>query len=276
MAKILLVEDDVFIAEIYKKKFESAGFEVVNATSGKQVLKELSENHYDLTLLDLVLPEMGGFDVLTEVRTGSGYPKDARIVIFSNLSSAEDREKSVKLGADGFISKTEYTPTKVVEEVTRYLRQFSEQVKNTTRREGEAQVDGGDAMNRESKKHAEGKRILIIEDEQVFVEMFSKRLADEGYTVIIKENGLAGMEEAVGNQYDLIITDAVLPGMMGADIIKKLREETSTQTTPIILLSASLDEEQFREASIGATKAFLKTQITPSELVYEINEMLSK
>lgn len=277
MAKILLVEDDVFIAEIYKKKFESAGFEVVNAVSGKQVLKELMENRYDVTLLDLVLPEMGGFDILREVRTAPGYPKDARIIIFSNLSSAEDREKAVKLGADGFISKTEHTPSKVVEEVTRYLRQFSEQTKNTIRREGVAQSDGDEALVAiQPPKHSAGKQILIIEDEQVFAEMFSKRLTDEGYTVITKENGLAGMEEAIANHYDLIITDAVLPGMMGAEIIGRLREEESTKATPIILLSASLDEQQFKEASIGATKAFLKTQITPSEIVYEINAMLSE
>lgn len=276
MAKILLVEDDVFIAEIYKKKFESAGFEVVNAASGKQVLKELMENRYDVTLLDLVLPEMGGFDILHEVRTAPGYPKDVRIIIFSNLSSAEDREKAVKFGADGFISKTEHTPSKVVEEVTRYLRQFSEQTKNITRREGAAHSDGDEVSDMQPPKHSAGKQILIIEDEQVFAEMFSKRLTDEGYAVTIKENGLAGMEDAIANHYDLIITDAVLPGMMGAEIIGRLRAEESTKATPIILLSASLDEQQFKEASIGATKAFLKTQITPSEVVYEINAMLSE
>ena len=276
MAKILLVEDDVFIAEIYKKKFESAGFEIVNATSGKQVLKELKENHYDVTLLDLVLPEMGGFDILHEVRTSPDYPKDARIVIFSNLSSAEDREKAMKLGVDGFISKTEYTPTRVVEEVTRYLRQFDEQAKNTTRRDGMSQADGDAAPRAELSKHADGKHILIIEDEQVFAEMFLRRLTDEGYKVVSKENGLAGKDEALANHYDLIITDAVLPGMTGAEIIRKLRDEESTKAIPIILLSASLDEQQFKEASIGATKAFLKTQITPSELVYEINTMLSE
>ena len=60
MAKILLVEDDPFIAEIYQKKLESSGFETVNATSGKAVLKYVQEQKFDLILLDLVLPEMSG------------------------------------------------------------------------------------------------------------------------------------------------------------------------------------------------------------------------
>ena len=275
MAKILLVEDDVFIAEIYKKKFETAGFEVVNAVSGKQVLKELAENHYDLTLLDLVLPEVAGFDILREVRTAPGYPKDARIIIFSNLSGPEERDRAVKLGADGFISKTEYTPSKVLEEVNRYLRQFDEQKKNGTRRDEEMQTTEGAVSDAKPKEHVPGKRILIIEDEQVFSEMFSKRLTDEGYAVTLKENGFAGLEEATNNPYDLIITDAVLPGMMGGEIIKKIRSEETTQNVLIILLSASLDEQQFEEASVGATKSFLKTKITPSELVYEVNALFT-
>lgn len=275
MPKILFVEDDPFIAEIYKKKFETAGFSVLNATTGKQVLQELSLNHYDVTLLDLVLPEMGGFDVLREVRTAPGYPKDARIIIFSNLSSPEDRDRAVKLGADGFISKTEYTPSRVVEEVNRYLRQFDEQGKNTARREIGVVSETDGVSGAELRSHAEGRRILIIEDEPAFVELFSKRLADEGYTVVTKENGELGLEEAMRNRYDLIITDAVLPGLMGDEIIRKLRADAGHQNIPILLLSASLDEEQFTEASIGATKAFLKTKITPSEMVYEVNALLN-
>lgn len=272
MPKLLLVEDDVFIAEIYKKKFETAGFEVVNAVSGKQVLKELSENHYDVTLLDLVLPEMGGFDILRELRTAPGYPKDARIIVFSNLSGPEERDRAVKLGADGFISKTEYTPSKVVEEVNRYLRQFGEQTKNVARRNDESSSEISPTI--EPKEH-HGKKILIIEDEKVFVEMFSKRLIDEGYVVVSKENGFVGSEEAIKNIYDVIITDAVLPGMTGGEIIKKIRGEAAMQDVPIILLSASLDEQQFEEASVGATKSFLKTKITPSELVYEVNALFT-
>ncbi len=276
MPKILFVEDDPFIAEIYKKKFEAAGFSVTNVVTGKQVLQELSLRRYDVTLLDLVLPEMGGFDVLHEVRTVPGYPNDARIIIFSNLSSPEDRDRAVKLGADGFISKTEYTPSRVVEEVNRYLRQFAEQGKNTVRREAGDIVSGADdkADRVSLTAHAKGKRILIIEDEPVFVELFSKRLSDEGYTVMTKENGQEGFEEALKNPYDLIITDAVLPGLMGGEIIQRLRAEVPYQKTPIMLLSASLDPESFEAASVGATKAFLKTEITPSEMVYEVNDLL--
>ena len=64
MPKILFVEDDPFIAEIYKKKFESSGFDMLNVVSGKAVLKEALAQKFDLILLDLVIPEMSGTEVL--------------------------------------------------------------------------------------------------------------------------------------------------------------------------------------------------------------------
>ncbi len=125
MAKILLVEDDPFIAEIYKKKLETSGFEIVNATSGRAVLKELKEQQFDLVLLDLVLPEMSGTEVLREVRQNKEYNPNIKIVVFSNLSSTEDREEVEKLGANGFISKTDFSPSEVVGEIEKFLKQFS-------------------------------------------------------------------------------------------------------------------------------------------------------
>lgn len=121
MAKILLIEDDEFIAEIYEKKLGSAGFEVTNVKNGREALKRIAETPYDLILLDIVLPEMSGKEVLHELRTKPEYDKNLKVVVFSNLSSLEEQEEMRQAGATGFIAKTGFTPTQVVEEVNRYL-----------------------------------------------------------------------------------------------------------------------------------------------------------
>lgn len=267
MLKILFVEDDPFIAEIYKKKFESSGFEVLNVTSGKAVLKEAKAQAFDLILLDLVIPEMSGTEVLRELRTDDAYPRDLKIVVFSNLSSAEDREDCLKLGADGFISKTEFSPSEVVTEVNRFLHQFSEQKKNFTRQEeGPTEQPKG------------GKRILFIEDEAVFVEMFGKRLRDEGYEVVTRREGISGLEEALKSDFDMIITDVMMPGMDGQEIVGRLREIEEKRHIPIFVLSASLEDERLQALSASglADKSFLKTQITPSELAYAVRDFFKE
>lgn len=263
MPKILFVEDDPFIAEIYKKKFENSGFEVLNVTSGRTVLKEAKEQKFDLILLDLVIPELSGTEVLRALRTDPGYPEDLKVVVFSNLSSSEDREECLKLGADGFISKTEFSPSEVVAEVNRFLNQFSEQRKNFARQE------------QDPAEHPKlGKRILFIEDEAVFVEMFGKRLRDEGYEVVTKPEGISGLDEAIAGNFDMIISDVMMPGMDGREIIRRLKEIEEKRHIPVFVLSASLESDHLKTLTQSGLvdKSFLKTQITPSELTYAVND----
>lgn len=267
MLKILFVEDDPFIAEIYQKKFESSGFDVLNVTNGKMVLKEAKEKQFDLILLDLVIPEMSGTEVLREMRHNSEYRKDQKIIVFSNLSSAEDRDQCLKLGANGFISKTEFSPSEVVNEVNRFLRQWNEQAKNSARHES----DPADYPKLD-------KRILFIEDEEVFVEMFGKRLRDEGYDVTTKRDGNEGLEAATEGGFDMIISDVMMPGMTGREMVLRLRDTEKGKNIPVFMLSASLEEEHLSELSDAgiANKVFLKTQITPSELTYAVNDFFTE
>ncbi len=269
MAKILLVEDDSFIADIYKKKFESSGFEVLNITNGRAVLKAVDDQHFDIILLDLVIPEMSGLEVLRELR-GPRYPTGLPIVIFSNLSNPEDRELAVQLGANGFIPKTDFSPSQVVDEVNRYLRQFGEQGKNESRRLVNETVTSQLTEQPVSGK----KRILFIEDEEVFVDMFVRKLEDEGYEVVVERNGTRGLERAQEEQnLDLIITDAMLPGINGKDLVAGIRQAPESSQVPIFVISASVDDDDMNDMlSAGATRAFLKTKIVPSQLADEVTE----
>jgi CheY-like chemotaxis protein len=267
MPKILYVEDDPFISEIYMRKFQASGFEVKNAVTGKEVLRELKSDLYDLMLLDLVIPEMSGIEVLRELKENSDYKGlTTKVVVFSNLSSEEDRKQCLDYGADGFISKTELSPTGVVEEVNRYLHQFEEQGKNASfRQEGKE----GIAESRPNK----GKKILFIEDEQVFIDMFCRRLKDEGYILVSKQNGAEGLEAATNEEFDLIISDIMMPGLQGHEMIEKLQESEHGRHIPIFLLSASIEEDQFDELVKDGIvhKVFMKTKMTPSKLTQEVN-----
>lgn len=108
------------IADIYVKKFQDAGFEVVNVITGKEVLRVASQAHFDLILLDMVLPEMNGMDVLKELRSGD-YDQSTKIVIFSNLNKFENEPEALKNGADGFISKSEFNPSQLVEAIRKFI-----------------------------------------------------------------------------------------------------------------------------------------------------------
>ncbi|HHE76820.1 MAG TPA: response regulator [Candidatus Parcubacteria bacterium] len=116
MKKILLVEDDPFLIEIYTSKLKEAGFSVSVVTSGELVLEKVEEEKPDLVLLDVVLPNMDGWEILQAIKTNPKV-KETRVVILSNLGEKEDVEKGIKLGAVKYLIKSHYTPSEVVEEI---------------------------------------------------------------------------------------------------------------------------------------------------------------
>ncbi|KKQ81219.1 MAG: Sensor histidine kinase/respose regulator [Candidatus Moranbacteria bacterium GW2011_GWD2_38_7] len=261
----MLVEDDPMIAEIYSKKFEAAGFEVVNAVTGKEVLKYAGEDNFDLILLDMVLPEMSGMDVLKELRNSGDYSSDLKIIILSNISKSENEKEALENGANDFISKTQYGPSDLVVEVKRLLDLYDEQKKNKARNDGKV-----------SETKDKKKRILFIEDEEIFLEMFGKKLEDEGYELEYAKNGVWGSKLASEKEFDLIITDMVMPAMGGDEIIRRIKLDDKTKDTPILVLSASISEEDIQPVrDLGITDFFEKTRVVPSDLARRVAEILN-
>ena len=264
-----MVEDDPMIAEIYHKKFSAADFEVVVVSSGREFLAKVKEKKFDLALLDMVLPEMNGIEILQELKKGD-YNQEMKVFIFSNLTSREDYDKAMQNGADGFIPKTQFNPSELVNEIRRLLNEFEERKKN------EARMNDSSEAPKENENISK-KRILFIEDEKAFLEIFVKKLRDDGYEVETAENGAWGFKEAMSKDFDLVITDMVMPAMDGIDIVKKLRMEEKTKDIPVIVISASSTDEKVKEVKdLGINDFFVKTRIVPSDLSRRAGEVFNR
>lgn len=125
MKNILLIEDDPFLIEIYTTKLKEVGFSVEVATDGEQGLRKLAEKKFDLLLLDIVLPQIDGWEILEEIRKQKKENRNLeglKIVILSNLGQKEEVEKGIKFGAERFLIKAHYTPSEVVNEIKQVLR----------------------------------------------------------------------------------------------------------------------------------------------------------
>jgi DNA-binding response OmpR family regulator len=125
MKKILLVEDDPFLIDIYQKKLKDSGFKVEVAKDGEKALEVLKEKNFDLMLLDIVLPKIDGWKILEELREMKKEKKDLekmKIVIWSNLGEKEDIKKGLSLGATSYLIKANFTPSEVVREIEKLLK----------------------------------------------------------------------------------------------------------------------------------------------------------
>lgn len=121
MKQILLVEDDPFLADIYTTKLKEAGFSVAIAPDGNECLNKLKEKMPDLLLLDIVLPQVDGWEILRLIKQDEKY-KDLKVVILSNLGQKSEVQKGLEMGADRYMIKAHYTPGEVVQEIKKILK----------------------------------------------------------------------------------------------------------------------------------------------------------
>ena len=121
MNKILIIEDDKFLRELMVRKFDTEkDFEINTAVDGESGLRAMKKEKPDLVLLDLILPGIGGFDVLSKMKEDvilSGIP----VIILSNLGRQDDVEKGLSLGAVDYMVKAHFTPNEIVVKVRQVL-----------------------------------------------------------------------------------------------------------------------------------------------------------
>lgn len=120
--RILLVEDDEFITQMYSRKLEEEGYEVFSFPDAAEAEKALQEGimEMELILLDILLPTISGYDFLQWIKSYDQY-KSIPVIMLSNLSGQVDIDKGYNLGAVDFIVKSNYTPNEVVRKVKNYI-----------------------------------------------------------------------------------------------------------------------------------------------------------
>lgn len=118
--KILLIEDDEFIREMYHDELESAGFKVSAFGTGKECFQALSQEHFDLVLLDIMLPDTNGLEILKQIKS-SEQTKNLKVVILTNLGQENIIKEGFQLGAAGYLIKVSYNPDQMVEEVKKFV-----------------------------------------------------------------------------------------------------------------------------------------------------------
>ena len=117
--KVLIVDDDKFLLNMYSLKFSKNNFEVDSASSGEEALAKIKEGFVpDIILLDIIMPGMGGFEVLTSMKKDNIAP-EAMIIMLTNQGQLSDIEKAKSFGINGYIIKATTIPSEVVEEVTK-------------------------------------------------------------------------------------------------------------------------------------------------------------
>lgn len=119
--RILLVEDDTFLQQLYKDLLKTEGFEVTTSGEGNDALAQIVSGKWDLVLLDVMLPGLNGFEIVTKAHEKIGKDFSFPIVFMTNLDSSDDDKKKLQQGTEYWI-KSNMSPPEFIEKVKKILK----------------------------------------------------------------------------------------------------------------------------------------------------------
>ena len=123
--RILVVEDDLFLRELYTDILTGEGYKVEAAADGEEALQKIKVGGYDLVLLDIIMPKMDGLSVMRQVQNAPPQNPNKCVVFFTNLDKDEEIKTALKLG-NGYLIKSQITPGSLVAEVKTYLNKYNQ------------------------------------------------------------------------------------------------------------------------------------------------------
>ncbi|TAL03797.1 MAG: response regulator [Rhodospirillaceae bacterium] len=210
---VLIVDDSLTVRMDLLETLQEAGILATACATAQEARTKLAGMNFSLVILDVLLPDGDGIDILKEIRE---YPSAAGTVVMllSTEADVRDRIRGLTMGADEYIGKP-YEASYVVARARELLR------------------------GRQVAAAPTGKTILIIDDSLTFREELKHVLEDASYTVLAAGTGEDGLRIAADVRPDAIIVDGVLPGIDGATVVRRIRLDAALRHTPCLLLTAS-------------------------------------
>jgi len=232
---VLIIDDSLTVRMDLGEAFELAGFTTMLCSTLAEARSALATGSFSLIILDVLLPDGDGVDLLREIRQSSATA-GTLIMLLSSEAEVRDRTRGLKTGADEYIGKP-YGQSYVVARALELLRK-REPINPAARRT----------------------TVLIIEDSRTFREELKAVLESSGYTVITAQTGEDGLRVAVDARPAVIVVDGILPGIDGSTVIRRIRADAVLRSTPCILLTGSDERRDELEALDAGADAYVRKE----------------
>jgi signal transduction histidine kinase/DNA-binding response OmpR family regulator len=233
---VLVVDDEPSIRRFLRHILEVEGFLVMEARTGEDAVSIARREKPAIVLLDLVLPDIDGFEVLGRLKQHS-TTRHIPVII---LSIIEDEERCFRLGASDYLPKP-IDRERLVDRVSRLIAAGP-----SRRAPGTGQV-------------------LVVDDDDSVLKAVATILTGHGFAVDMARNGKDALEIAREKQPDLIILDLMMPGMSGHEVLLALKQNSGTAEIPVMILTAAEPDERIR-ALQGGAESLMTKPFTEKEL----------
>jgi two-component system NtrC family sensor kinase len=229
---VLIVDDSLTVRMDLVELLEAAGIETQACATGAEARLALTTARFPLIILDVLLPDADGIELLTEIKQMPGAENTA-VMLLSTEAEVRHRIRGLTTGADEYIGKP-YEPTYLIARVRELMRR----------------------ARPESPSGQES--ILVIDDSLTFREELRGALEDAGYVALVANTGEEGLRLAAHLRPTAIIVDGMLPGIDGATVIRRIRLDAALRGIPCLLLTASEELSAEIQAFDAGADAFIR------------------
>lgn len=283
--RIIIVEDDSVLRDVLAEKLEKSGYIVDRAQDGVVAIEKIRASKPDCILLDILMPRMGGIEVMEQLQADPDF-RGIPTIIISNSGQPVEIRRAQELGAREFLIKAVFDPNEVLDKVRRVLAggaaasqvELGVRMQNIT---GTGAVTAPETPKTVAERSIGGAEtnsktfVLVVEDDKFLRELLVRKLASEGFDVKNAIDADATFAALAERKPNIILLDLILPGVDGFEILTRIKANPEISDVPVIILSNLGQKEDTDKAmALGAEDFMVKANFTLDEIVTKVRGIL--
>ncbi len=258
LKQLLIVEDDEIQRKSIIELIDHDDVAITAVSTGQEALQELDAKRYDCMVLDLMLTDMTGFELLDRIRDDQRL-RDLPIIIYTGKELDNKEETQLRKYAESIIVKDVKSPERLLDETTLFLHRVEADLPEDKRR----------ILQKLHNKETlfEGKRILLVDDDVRNVFALSSVLEGYRMDVTFAENGREAVELVEQQEFDLVLMDMMMPEMDGYEAMRIIRQMPEHDKLPIIALTAKAMKDDRSKCIEAGASDYVKKPIQTDQLL---------
>lgn len=259
--KILLALSDANLSSVISEQLTKVGYMTDSTSNGKEVINKMKSFIPDLLLIDIVLSNKNGYDILSEKSFDREVTK-IPVIIVSNSGEPIHMNKIPSTPAiKDYIIKSHVEPAEVLEKIDKVF--------------GRGPITETEAVHVAST--GKGRKVLWAEDDKLLGNILSKKIQESGYTLLKAKNAEETFDFLAKEIPDIIVLDIMLPGASGIEILQEIKKNEHLKKIPVVMLSNLNTQSDIEKArSLGANKFLVKATVSLEEITKEIESMIKR
>ncbi len=263
-ARLLIVDDVAHNRAVLSRCLVKRGFEIVEADCGAEALRLAQQQTFDVVLLDVMMPDMSGTEVLRRIRekfSASLLP----VIMVTPDSQAEDVIDAMKIGANDYVTK----PIDISIALARVNNQVA-------RRRAELEFGNVNGTSELDQRWLPAARLLIVDDIADNRVLLSCRFLRRGFEVVEADCGAEALRLVEEQSFDVVLLDVMMPDMDGMEVLRRLRKKFSASSLPVIMVTAKTQPDDIVEALKTGANDYVTKPVDLSIALARVNNQVAR